>query len=553
MRTDFLGVRGDPEFRPLNALILWVSGLGALCLLIQALVPPAHLRFVQRAEGAVLVMVCIAGAIRRGRMPGEPRNAWGFFALAFTIHAFVMLLPFGSKFPDTGLLILTLLYVGLMVSGMTSWFGEGLLWAGGIRRVLEGAIFALALITLSWQSLMSVDIDLIPFNRIRLLLNLSVFSIILGVALYQAQVDLKRLRGPLGWLGIGMILALVQNLIQVRALLSGTWSWSHPAAVLDPLVHLTFLIMISVDWTRDTLTREEGRGQNPWGGFLAYLPFAIGLIWTLASLRPGVTPDPLLLLLFGLQAIILLVRQLMAIRDQASFFSILNAKLDERTRSLEEHQNILMRTQRMNLVATLGAGLAHDFNNLLAAMVSMSEQGRTQEAIATARKAATLAQRMMNMAHPEDRKLELFDLAGLLRDHHRLLSRLAGRGIILSLDIAPGEYWMEADPLAIEQVLVNLVTNARDAMEGQGTVSLRLSGQNPACLEVQDTGSGMDPNVLSRLFQPFFTTKGEGRGTGLGLASVKATVDQLGGRVEVDSQVGVGTTFTLFLPVVEVD
>lgn len=523
-------------------------------LAIQAMVPASLLVVTQRAIAVSSLLILTFTYLRRSRMPGEPRNAWGWFALAFLVHVFIVLT--GPLFPGNKAFLPTaaMVYMACMAMGITGWFDEGALWAGGVRRMLDGLVFALALIALAWNALHGSAGMHHGTTWFRILTNIVTWALLLGIVIFEVQVDLKRLKGPLGWLSLTLVGAIINNLVSMRAQLNGVWSPSHLGAVTSSLNLIGFYLAAFAPWSRDALTREEGRGQSHWGGVLAYFPFGLTLIWMLISLRPGVPPDPALMMLVGVMAGVMLVRQLIALRDQAGFYGVLKARLAERTQALEEYQAIIMRTQRMNLVATLGAGLAHDFNNMLGAMVSLSEQGRNQEATETARKAAGLARRMMNLASHEPRPVQLFELQEMLEDRHRLLDRIAGATIRVELNLGLEECWMEADPLEIEQILVNLVSNARDAIAGEGVIQLRLSKQGgQAILEVEDTGTGMDEVMKARLFQPFFTTKGEGRGTGLGLASVKATVDQLGGRVEVESQVGVGTTFTLFLPVVEVD
>jgi CheY-like chemotaxis protein len=134
-------------------------------------------------------------------------------------------------------------------------------------------------------------------------------------------------------------------------------------------------------------------------------------------------------------------------------------------------------------------------------------------------------------------------------DLARMLRRTIGEDIALHLDLAPGTIPIAADPGMIDQVLLNLVLNARDAMQGGGRLAISTTlERGEACITVQDSGAGIPQDDLPRIFEPFFTTKEPGHGTGLGLATVHGIVEQHGGRIEVDSTPGRGSTFRVYLP-----
>jgi CheY-like chemotaxis protein len=158
----------------------------------------------------------------------------------------------------------------------------------------------------------------------------------------------------------------------------------------------------------------------------------------------------------------------------------------------------------------------------------------------------------------------IVDLNTIARDMERMLQRLIGEDIRLATSFAPDLWRVRADPTQIEQVILNLAVNGRDAMPGGGTLTLKTShadldaafvsghpGSSPgphAVLSVSDTGHGMDASTLSHVFEPFFTTKPAGQGTGLGLAMIYGIVKQSGGYISAESEVGKGTTFTVYLP-----
>ena len=225
---------------------------------------------------------------------------------------------------------------------------------------------------------------------------------------------------------------------------------------------------------------------------------------------------------------------------------------------------MMFRTQKMNLLATLGAGLAHDLNNLLSVVKLTStllqedaDQNRPPSAGELARlqaaadQASGIAVNLMTYGRQGDPQPQLFDLNDKLRAMADLLEKLAGRGVRVAWDLAPAALPMALDPMQVEQILVNLVVNARDAMPAGGDIQVRtrlLQGTDQVLLELADSGTGIAPEHMPHLFEPFFTTKGPGQGTGLGLASVKAIAEDCGAVVLVASELGQGTTFTLRFP-----
>jgi PAS domain S-box-containing protein len=221
----------------------------------------------------------------------------------------------------------------------------------------------------------------------------------------------------------------------------------------------------------------------------------------------------------------------------------------------------LRQAQKMEAVGQLAGGVAHDFNNILQAATLDLSLLRTTPGLpakaashaddieAALEKAATLTRQLLVFSRREAMRRRPLDLNTKLMDLARLLRRTIGEDIALHLDLAPGSLPIEADPGMIDQVLLNLVLNARDAMAGGGKLAISTTlERGDACITVQDTGAGIPAEDLPRIFEPFFTTKEPGHGTGLGLATVHGIVEQHGGRIEVDSALGRGTTFRVFLP-----
>ena len=242
-------------------------------------------------------------------------------------------------------------------------------------------------------------------------------------------------------------------------------------------------------------------------------------------------------------------------------------------------QEQLAAAQKMEAVGRLAGGLAHDFNNLLTVIRGFAElhlaehapgdPGRSDvlEIERAAERAAQLTRGLLAFSRRADAHSAPLDLAAVVRDAGALLRRLVGEDIIVHLDARAKVPCVLADRVQIEEVLLNLVANARDAMPGGGTLNIavkpvRLSKtfvrSHPGAqtgrhviLSVSDTGVGMDEATQAHLFEPFFTTKPRGEGTGLGLASVYGIVRQAGGHIDVESNPGGGSVFRAYLPALE--
>ncbi len=239
----------------------------------------------------------------------------------------------------------------------------------------------------------------------------------------------------------------------------------------------------------------------------------------------------------------------------------------------------LRQSQKMEAVGQLAAGVAHDFNNLLTViqgytqlLLAMQPPGSVgQEAlekiISTTQRAAGLTSQLLTFSRKQVTQAKAVDLNKVVSNVAGMLRPLLGETIRLNLQPAPTLPSIMADAAMLEQVLVNLSVNARDAMPRGGDLIVttftteldesyvkyhpQASAGMFVCLQVSDSGMGMDPATMERIFEPFFTTKGAGKGTGLGLATVYGIVKQHRGWVEVASQVGVGTTFKVFIPAVQ--
>jgi len=263
------------------------------------------------------------------------------------------------------------------------------------------------------------------------------------------------------------------------------------------------------------------------------------------------------------------------VRDEhGAIATVIGVAADVSARAALESQ--LRQVQKMEAVGRLAGGIAHDFNNLLTAILSYVDfllvslgpehpaREDAEEVRRAALKAADLTRQLLAFSRRQVLQPRLLDLNAIVGEMEKLLRRLIGEDVALRTSLAPDIGLVRADPSQLEQVVVNLAVNARDAMPEGGTLwietgdadadEVRAHGRAAVepgryvLLRIRDTGVGMDAETRARLFEPFFTTKEQGRGTGLGLATVYGIVKQSGGYIWVESEPGRGTTFTIHLP-----
>ena len=238
-----------------------------------------------------------------------------------------------------------------------------------------------------------------------------------------------------------------------------------------------------------------------------------------------------------------------------------------------------VQSQKMQAIGQLAGGIAHDFNNLLTAIAGHCDlllSGRAaddpefadlRQIQANVDRAACLVRQLLAYSRQQTLKTEVLDIADVLHDCAQLLSRLVGGAFTLNMDCQPGLLPVRSDRNQLEQVLMNLVVNARQAMPEGGEISVTACSQQLdrpmrrdnvevpegayVLIRVVDQGAGIAPEILPRIFEPFFTTKKTGEGTGLGLSMVYGIVKQTGGYIFADSAIGSGTGFSIYLPALE--
>jgi PAS domain S-box-containing protein len=255
---------------------------------------------------------------------------------------------------------------------------------------------------------------------------------------------------------------------------------------------------------------------------------------------------------------------------------------DEENRRLEAQ---LLQAQKMEAVGQLAGGVAHDFNNILTAIIGYTELAQVhlrhqsaggtrvvenlEQIMRAAESAASLTRQLLVFSRCDESRLQVVDLNRVLGGLKEMLRRLIPESIALRFELGEGVSCVRADSALLEQILVNLVVNARDALNGRNcgeiiirTADVELNAREAAGVEgaraglhaslsVRDNGCGMDAETLRRIFEPFFTTKPAGNGTGLGLAMVYGLVRRWGGFIRAHSDLGAGTTFTVSLPALE--
>ena len=551
----------------------------AASVLVQALPRPANsvLLAAVRALGDLLAMTAV---LSRWRSAAEGKRMWALvlaglllFLLGDIYAGIAFLQPKLLPVPEwASTLLLHLLPVPMFILALLTWTRRGDQSASSPRlhAVLDGLLFGYAAYYLIWVlgiRLWEGATRASPAST-GLVARFVLLGILLGTCVYRGSRNPDRWKGPLLFLASAFLLLTIASALSAASILGG----QGPALrmVANVLKPAALLLIAWAAWCGSPLEGDAGGPQRSAlvENLRDHLPFAPVILATVGAFSfAGIRQEPMdpRIVLYGAPMVgLLLIRQFMAFQDLKRISYGLEAKVEARTRALEAAQSIAIRTERMNALAMLGAGLAHDLNNSLATIRASAEllaedihagarpSDRDLDRILVASdQAAGLSRRLMSFGREQPHGT--LDLRDEIHGMEDLLRMLVPRRVQLRFALGQGIFLVSSTRSHLEQILVNLVSNARDAIGGEGSISIELVRANgstgpEALLRIEDTGSGIPEETLGKLFEPFFTTKDPGRGTGLGLCSVKALVEQDQGRIEVASHLGLGTTFTLRFP-----
>jgi signal transduction histidine kinase len=253
------------------------------------------------------------------------------------------------------------------------------------------------------------------------------------------------------------------------------------------------------------------------------------------------------------------------LEDRAEALAAANILLAEQMEVRASAEEQLRQSQKMQALGQLTGGIAHDFNNLLTVIQgsadmltrdNLPEQKRirfAQAIVQASANAASLTSQLLAFARRQPLKPEKIDLNDLIGSMRDLIDRTLGERIIVRTKLASDGCPVEVDRAQLQSAILNVASNARDAMGGEGKLVIATrncveDGREMVAIDISDTGSGIPPEVRERIFEPFFTTKGTGKGTGLGLSQVYGFATQSGGTVHIESEVGSGATISIILP-----
>jgi len=552
-------------------------GAGLICglgILISRL-PFTYIQAALSVPALVMNLIAFGLLVARARLDREERLGWLLLAASIPplLGANVLLgLADGLQHPsgayENGFLLFYVLAGSLQAGALLAWP-----WrrhrTNALEDLLVGLLFSSSVILMLWLlGLWNASLSGHTIGHSRLLALTLRLGITAGPMAYLLVQDPRRLRGPLGWL-LGSLVGMGASVFMILPILQAGGNLPRISPVFIVPI-LTPLFLVYAAWFRRPVeVRQDSPGLRlPLQDLVPYVPFVVsGTTLALILLRnPAPRPGPTLAFL-AITSLLILSQLLLHRRVRAEKAS-LEDRVDQRTQAIEKMQAILLRTERMNAMATLGAGLTHDLNNLLGVievhaglMQEEFNQGRvpkehgTRRILEAAERAKQFTRQIMAFGRkPAEGPEAPAPLAATLEGARPILEMLVPPDIQLHFDLDPEAAPVAVDAKLVEQILVNLVANARDAMPQGGRITLALfSGVRSGLgrctiLEITDTGQGIAPDLQELIFEPFFTTKPEGQGTGLGLPMVRTIMESLGGGAEVESQPGRGATFRLFFP-----
>jgi len=522
------------------------------------------------------------GSFARARVEASARTGWRLLGSAgvagaltglwFTTQVFLPALQRASL-PAVSLLNLGALL--LTCAAMLTWPLAPPTGSTRVRTGLDGLIFAAASLFAFWALAVERVAPAGPRGW-RDVVFLAVYvgtAAVLGIVIYLAS-PLRRLRGPLGWLGAAFALSFLSEALFAGLALAGRWYAAHPTE----LIALgRWIPLAAAPWAAPFEEESPGAEQDSaLREGLVYAPVAMALSAGVArGLTTGTPLTPFAAVLLVLLGGGVLLRQFLALRDVRALSKTLEQRVQTRTRQLEDAHRELERTRRLEALGRLASGIAHDFNNLLSAITAnagsaaagleVSHPVRTEiERIEqVALRGASLTGQLLSFGRQRSGAKAPLELNAAVAAVVPLLARTLGSRYELraALDPEVGSVVVEAGE--IDQLLTNLVVNARDAMPEGGRIDVRTEPREVrgelarahdvrpgqyASLVVADSGQGIGDDVRDHIFDPFFTTKPEGKGNGLGLASCYGIASRAGGFITLETLASRGTTFRVFFP-----
>ncbi|WLT31514.1 sensor histidine kinase [Geothrix sp. PMB-07] len=473
-------------------------------------------------------------------------------------------LPTALRWPQARILgpaisILSLLALGI---GFLTWPQQMRMPRDRIRASLDGLALSLSMFTVGWIVLGPLS-QVGALSRDMMLIYLLQISVCLGLLalwlLRETRLEFPEQARAKAFVRGALVLLLFHSTLVVALRVTGHYRGTylgHAAEVLHQ--GAIFLLAMAV---LSPASAKSAVPPKPRPSPLRALIPSLVVLWVLCLIailvfQPQAVPSKPLLG-FGLALMgILLLRHGLLILDLERLSHSLEARVEARTRELEAHHREAMNDLRMRMMAGLAAGLAHDLNNLLGILrlrLGLLRETCTPEQLEdvdvlqqTSERAIAMTHRILSSDHRQEVAPLTFCLPDWLHAHHALLGAQLQPGQRLEIT-APPQLQVCVDPGSLEQILQNLVSNARDAMGPDGHIKITaIPHGGRAGIEVRDNGPGLPQELQDRLFEPFFTTKRTG--TGLGLATVRNLVHLNRGSIEVSSQPGRGTAFFIELP-----
>jgi signal transduction histidine kinase len=559
-----------------TTLAYWAVPLAAGAVLVPGATPRGAILHACMAIGLVgCACACKARAARFARERAALRwiragllvlvARWGLGALTIAIT--------GEPAPGASV-VLSIPGNLLLTAGLLAMPGAPPARSERLGAAAEALAFALAifcLYCLAGAAELGRFVALSPVERLLAMAPAFMTSISLGAVIYLGSPRPRRYRGVLGLVLVGAAAGLAVNLAVVTGSLAGA---EGRVLALAPVS----AALLTLATTRPYGVDEEHGGAvtERLGHLLPHLP-TIGLLLALfyRHATGGLGEDRVLLWLVYPLVAIFLVRHVLALDALQRLSHVLEAQVAERSRALAAAQEGLQRRHRLEALGRLAGGVAHDFNNLLAGISAYAHLvtrhapagapavQHAEEIDRAVERGAALTRQILTFARRQRGEAQRFEPAQLVGDMRRLLASVVGDDVRLDLELAGSAGHVRMDPGQLEQVVMNLVLNAREATHPGGRVEVKVGsvsiGVDDAAahdaapgryvvVEVSDDGAGMAPEVQARLFEPFFTTKGSGHGAGLGLATSYGIVRQAGGFFTVDSAPGRGSRFAVHLP-----